>query len=210
MVPTAHISAALTGGGCCFSCCTCCLTCNECGRQRRYMRKRFNMPGGDYYLDGWPGDCCEATCMTPLTVLQEAREVEIRTRRRWDYVRGFRGVGEDIGVAICGEETLENVLVQYVPKERYAESRPASFRSIRFPILRGYPIMMRCACTRIALKSTFECFEVLSSGHAFDSPPIGSRITIPSDWIENHNQHDDVAALRLFARCSSTLVPNLP
>jgi hypothetical protein len=110
------------------------------------MRKRFNMPGGDYYLDGWPGDCCEATCMTPLTVLQEAREVEIRTRRRWDYVRGFRGVGEDIGVAIFGEESLENVLIPYVPKERYAESHPASSRSIPFPILLGYSTATLSSC----------------------------------------------------------------
>jgi hypothetical protein len=41
-------------------------------------------------------------------------------------------------------------------------------------------------CTRITPKSTFECFEVLSLGHAFDSPPIGSRITINTMMLPHY------------------------
>jgi hypothetical protein len=45
--------------------------------------------GGDYYYDGWVGDCTEAVFCMPLVAVQEAREIEIRTRRKWTWLRGM-------------------------------------------------------------------------------------------------------------------------
>mmetsp|Transcript_43652 Transcript_43652/g.102641 ORF Transcript_43652/g.102641 Transcript_43652/m.102641 type:complete len:243 (+) Transcript_43652:198-926(+) len=113
-----HTQDALYNGGCFFTCWTGAITWGECGRQRRYLRKRLQMSGGEYCFKGCVGDCTETICCLPFTVCQEAREIEIRSRRKWHWLRGFRGVGEPLSVALCGDETLEYVLVGYEHQER--------------------------------------------------------------------------------------------
>jgi hypothetical protein len=85
----------------------------ECGRQRRFLRKRLHMPGGEYVCGGWLGDCTEAVFCLPLAVMQESREIEIRSRRKWHWLRGFRGRGETLATVMFGEETFDRVLAPY-------------------------------------------------------------------------------------------------
>jgi len=82
------------------------------------MRKRLHMRGGEYCCKGWVGDCAETCLCLPFTVCQEARELEIRTGRRWHWLRGFRGIGETLSTACFGEETLERVCVEYSEEVR--------------------------------------------------------------------------------------------
>eukprot|EP00277_Geminigera_cryophila_P014700 CAMPEP_0179452914 /NCGR_PEP_ID=MMETSP0799-20121207/36720_1 /TAXON_ID=46947 /ORGANISM="Geminigera cryophila, Strain CCMP2564" /LENGTH=161 /DNA_ID=CAMNT_0021249153 /DNA_START=125 /DNA_END=610 /DNA_ORIENTATION=+ len=113
-----HVQDALYGNGCCLSCLISLFTLGECGRQRAFFRKRIEMPGGEYVCRGCVGDFFEVVCCLPLTACQEARELEIRSQRRWNPFTGFRGQGEHWIVAMCGEETTENVLAGYKPKPK--------------------------------------------------------------------------------------------
>ena len=61
--------------------------------QRSFLRKRLEMPGGEYVCSGVFGDFFEVLFCFPLTACQEARELEIRSMRRWHPLRGFRGKG---------------------------------------------------------------------------------------------------------------------
>ena len=61
--------------------------------QRSFLRKRLEMPGGEYLCNGVLGDFFEVLFCFPLTACQEARELEIRSMRRWHPMRGFRGKG---------------------------------------------------------------------------------------------------------------------
>ena len=61
--------------------------------QRSFFRKRLEMPGGEYVCPGVFGDFFEVLFCFPLTACQEARELEIRSMRRWRPLTGFRGKG---------------------------------------------------------------------------------------------------------------------
>jgi len=112
-----HVHDALVSDGCCLSCCQGIITPGECGRQRRHFRHRFGIPANKRCGSCF-GDCMQATFCFPLTAMQEARELEVRSRRRWTPLKGFRGRGEDVYSTICGEENFDRVLVGYFEKPR--------------------------------------------------------------------------------------------
>jgi hypothetical protein len=80
--------------------------------QRSFFRKRLEMPGGEYVCSGVFGDFFEVLFCFPLTACQEARELEIRSMRRWHPLRGFRGKGPCLeGCMFFRPQPVINLLV---------------------------------------------------------------------------------------------------
>ncbi|EKX52902.1 hypothetical protein GUITHDRAFT_101352 [Guillardia theta CCMP2712] len=105
--------------GCCVPCvqaCLCGLHCCEMTRARREMRVRLDIKGA------WAVDCCLVCACPCLTVCQETRELEIRTKQVWHPIWGFRvktrynssflfsGQAPLLHDICCGEERLTTVV----------------------------------------------------------------------------------------------------
>uniref|UniRef100_A0A7S4PJ92 Uncharacterized protein n=1 Tax=Guillardia theta TaxID=55529 RepID=A0A7S4PJ92_GUITH len=114
-----HNQDLMNNTGCCVPCvqaCLCGLHCCEMTRARREMRVRLDIKGA------WAVDCCLVCACPCLTVCQETRELEIRTKQVWHPIWGFRvktrynssflfsGQAPLLHDICCGEERLTTVV----------------------------------------------------------------------------------------------------